>query len=96
MAPERTSDAKPHGSNDAAHCTERCSSATKFTEEATGDLDQLYGFLLERDLDAAGEALEAIEQALTMLETFSLPEHAASASALDDTRTRQRWTCPPT
>jgi plasmid stabilization system protein ParE len=42
----------------------------RFTEEAKGDLDQLYDFLLERDLDAADEALEAIEQALTMLEKF--------------------------
>ena len=42
----------------------------RFTKEAKGDLDQLYGFLLETDLDAATEALEAMEQALTMLETF--------------------------
>lgn len=42
----------------------------RFTSEAKEDLDELYGFLLERDLPAAGEALKAIEQALTMLETF--------------------------
>jgi plasmid stabilization system protein ParE len=42
----------------------------RFTAEAKEDLDQLYHFLLERDLAAAGEALKAIEQALTMLEEF--------------------------
>jgi plasmid stabilization system protein ParE len=42
----------------------------RFTAEAKQDLDRLYDFLLERDLAAAGEAIEAIEQALAMLETF--------------------------
>jgi plasmid stabilization system protein ParE len=42
----------------------------RFTAEAREDLDRLYGFLLERDLTAAGEALEAVEQALAMLEKF--------------------------
>jgi plasmid stabilization system protein ParE len=42
----------------------------RFTEEAKEDLDKLYGFLLERNLDAAKEALEAIEQALSLVEKF--------------------------
>ena len=42
----------------------------RFTEEAKQDLDQLYDFLLRRDLEAADEAVKAIEQALTMLERF--------------------------
>jgi plasmid stabilization system protein ParE len=42
----------------------------QFTAEAKEDLDQLYDFLVEEDLRAAGEALEAIEKARTMLEAF--------------------------
>ena len=42
----------------------------RFTAEAKQDLEQLYGFLLDTDLAAAGEAITAIEQALTMLERF--------------------------
>jgi plasmid stabilization system protein ParE len=42
----------------------------RFTEEAKADLDQLYGYLLKKDLVAAGEALDSIAQALTMLQRF--------------------------
>ena len=42
----------------------------RFTEEAKRDLEQLYGFLLEGELVAATNALESIEQALTLLEKF--------------------------
>ena len=37
---------------------------------AKRDLDTLYEFLLERDLGAAAEAVDAIELALTLLERF--------------------------
>jgi plasmid stabilization system protein ParE len=42
----------------------------RFTEEAKEDLEEMYDFLLERDFQAAGEALAAIEHAVTMLEKF--------------------------
>ena len=42
----------------------------RFTAEARRDLDQLYDFLLERDLNAAEEAVKAIEEALAILEKF--------------------------
>ena len=42
----------------------------RFTAEANDDLDELYRFQVENDLDAAEEALAAIGQALTMLEIF--------------------------
>jgi plasmid stabilization system protein ParE len=42
----------------------------RFTQEARADLDELHGYLLDKDLVAAGEALEAIEQALKMLQRF--------------------------
>lgn len=42
----------------------------RFTADAKKDLDELYGFLLEKDLHAAGGALEAIEEALKLLERF--------------------------
>jgi plasmid stabilization system protein ParE len=42
----------------------------RFTEEAKEDLDQLYGFLLERDLNTAEDAVRAIEVGLEMLERF--------------------------
>jgi plasmid stabilization system protein ParE len=42
----------------------------RFTQEATQDLDRLYDFLLEKDLDLAKEAVEAIEDALAVLEKF--------------------------
>jgi plasmid stabilization system protein ParE len=43
----------------------------RFTADAKKDLDELYGFLLEKDLRGAGGALEAIEEALKLLERFS-------------------------
>jgi len=42
----------------------------RFTPEAKQDLDRLYDFLLEKDLDLADEAVEAIAQAVILLETF--------------------------
>jgi len=42
----------------------------RFTADARRDLDQLYDFLLERDLNAAEEAVKAIEEALAILEKF--------------------------
>ncbi len=39
----------------------------RLTAEALEDLDRLYDFLLERDLDAAERALAAIEHAFTLL-----------------------------
>jgi plasmid stabilization system protein ParE len=44
--------------------------SVRFTREARRDLDRLYGFLLEQDLDRAREALDAIEDALALLEKF--------------------------
>jgi plasmid stabilization system protein ParE len=42
----------------------------RFTEEAKQDLDQLYKFLLEKDLRAAEEAAKAIEEGLVLLQRF--------------------------
>ena len=42
----------------------------RFTAGAKQDLEQLYQFLLDTDLAAAGEAITAFEQALIMLESF--------------------------
>lgn len=39
----------------------------RFTEEAGEDIERLYLFLLERDIDAAGHALAAIDAALRLL-----------------------------
>src|SRR5216684_199572 len=50
----------------------------RFTAEAKHDLDQLYDFLLERDLDAAEEALKAIEDAVAMLQKFPFACRKAS------------------
>ena len=42
----------------------------RFTQEAKKDLERLYSFLLEKDLELAAEAVDAIEQALTVLKKF--------------------------
>jgi plasmid stabilization system protein ParE len=42
----------------------------RFTEDARKDFERLYGFLLEKDLELAAEAVDAIEEALTVLEKF--------------------------
>lgn len=39
----------------------------RLTQDALEDLNRLYGFLVERDLDAADRALEVIERALDLL-----------------------------
>ena len=53
----------------------------RFTPEAKHDLDQLYDFLLQRDLDAAADALTAIEQSLVMLETLPFSCRKAAGGA---------------
>ncbi len=50
----------------------------RFTAEARRDLEQLYDFLLERDLNAAEEAVKAIEEALAILEKFPFACRKAS------------------
>ena len=42
----------------------------RFTLEAKSDLERLYGFLAEQDLEAAERALDVIDRAWTMLEEF--------------------------
>lgn len=42
----------------------------RFTLEAKSDLERLYGFLAEQDLEAAGQALDVIDRAWTILEEF--------------------------
>jgi len=42
----------------------------RFTEEAEADLLRLYDFLLEHDLATAERALDAIKEALRLLEQF--------------------------
>jgi plasmid stabilization system protein ParE len=45
--------------------------SVRFTREARRDLDRLDGVLLEQDVDrAAEEAIDAIEEALALLEKF--------------------------
>jgi plasmid stabilization system protein ParE len=42
----------------------------RFTPEAREDIVRLYAFLLEKDLNAAEDALEAIERGLAFLREF--------------------------
>ena len=42
----------------------------RFTLEAKADLESLYGFLAEQDLEAAERALNVIDRAWTILEEF--------------------------
>jgi plasmid stabilization system protein ParE len=42
----------------------------RFTLEAKLDLERLYGFLVEQDVQAAERALEVIDRAWTILEEF--------------------------
>lgn len=42
----------------------------RYTRAARDDLTRLYGFLLERDVEAAERALEAIDQAVGLLCLF--------------------------
>jgi len=51
----------------------------RFTEEARNDLERLYGFLLEKDLGLAAQAVDAIEQALTVLKEFPFSCRKAAA-----------------
>jgi plasmid stabilization system protein ParE len=42
----------------------------RFTLEAKSDLERLYGFLAEQDLEAAERALDVIDRAWIILEEF--------------------------
>jgi len=42
----------------------------RFTKAAREDLKRLYGFLVERDIQAAEHALEAIHKAIELLKSF--------------------------
>jgi plasmid stabilization system protein ParE len=42
----------------------------RFTVEAKSDLERLFGFLAEQDLEAAERALNVIDRAWTILEEF--------------------------
>ena len=42
----------------------------RFTLEAKADLERLYGFLVEHDVEAAKRALDVIDRAWTILEEF--------------------------
>lgn len=42
----------------------------RFTLDAKSDLERLYGFLAEQDLEAAERALSVIDRAWTILEEF--------------------------
>ncbi len=42
----------------------------RFTLEAKADLERLYGFLVEHDVEAAERALHVIDRAWTILEEF--------------------------
>jgi plasmid stabilization system protein ParE len=42
----------------------------RFTLEAKSDLERLYGFLAEQDVEAAERALDVINHAWTILEEF--------------------------
>ncbi|MBC7756928.1 MAG: type II toxin-antitoxin system RelE/ParE family toxin [Bdellovibrio sp.] len=42
----------------------------RFTKAARDDVKRLYAFLLARDLQAANQALEAINKAIELLKTF--------------------------
>jgi len=42
----------------------------RFTLEAKSDLERLYGFLAEQDMEAAERALDVIDRAWTILEEF--------------------------
>lgn len=42
----------------------------RFTETARADIKRLYAFLLERDVQAAKHALDAIKKAMQLLDAF--------------------------
>lgn len=42
----------------------------RFTQEAKNDLVRLYAFLLEKDINAAEKALEAIERGMDVMRYF--------------------------
>ncbi len=51
----------------------------RFTKVARDDIKRLYAFLLEKDLQAASHALEAINKAMELLKTFPFTCRKAKA-----------------
>ena len=51
----------------------------RFTRQAESDLLRLYDFLLEHDVDTADRALDAIREALRLLEQFPFSCRKAAA-----------------
>jgi len=44
--------------------------SVRFTPGAKNDIDRLYAFLLQHDIDTAERALQAIKEAMKFLETY--------------------------
>jgi plasmid stabilization system protein ParE len=53
----------------------------RFTKVAREDLKRLYRFLAERDIQAANHALQAINKAIELLETFPFTCRKAKADS---------------
>jgi len=53
----------------------------RFTKVAREDLKRLYGFLAERDIQAAKHALQAINKAIELLATFPFICRKANADS---------------
>lgn len=53
----------------------------RFTKAAREDLKRLYGFLVEHDVQAAKNALEAINKAIDLLQTFPFTCRKAKADS---------------
>lgn len=53
----------------------------RFTKVAREDLKRLYGFLAERDIQAAKHALQAINKAIELLATFPFTCRKANADS---------------
>ncbi|MDO9394201.1 MAG: type II toxin-antitoxin system RelE/ParE family toxin [Methylotenera sp.] len=51
----------------------------RFTKAASEDLKRLYSFLVEQDIHAANHALDAINKAMGLLETFPFTCRKAKA-----------------
>ncbi|MDP3088487.1 MAG: type II toxin-antitoxin system RelE/ParE family toxin [Methylotenera sp.] len=51
----------------------------RFTKAAREDLKRLYGFLVEQDIHAANHALDTINKAMGLLETFPFTCRKAQA-----------------
>lgn len=53
----------------------------RFTKAARDDLKRLYSFLVEQDIHAAEQALEAINKAIELLKTFPFTCRKAKADS---------------